>query len=167
MKKVDAICTHLIAIGSKAKDQKIDGDDVGPRIVIGWKMLDEVSPNQDQRHHVFKLYKLSLNLGGDLRIDITNWLGNSSDFNSFNIRKLLGKCCQLELTEFGLDSSKNFFSVAKVISGLELESVKIQNSELIYFTVGEPNQDLFINLPAELQSMICDSIEYKRIIGSR
>jgi hypothetical protein len=167
MKSFNAVCTHVIAVGTKEVSKlNCHPDDADPRIAIGWRVISDDNLGSKEISTFFKLYKLSIQLGSELRSDVVSWLGEVEDFKRFNIRKLLGKDCQLELTDNkGIPESS--FVVKRVVSGLNFESTKIPASELIYFTVGDPEQQLLKHLPFEVQQMIKNSMENKVSTGSK
>jgi hypothetical protein len=167
MKSVNAVCTHVIAVGTKDDtDLKCHSDDAGPRIAIGWRVFNDDNDGSKETTTFFKLYKLSIQADSALRSDVNSWLGIDEDFKRFNIRKLLGKDCQLELNDTIKGTSESTFSVNRVLSGLNFESTKFSASELIYFTAGDPEQQLLKQLPIEVQMMIKNSMEYRVSTGS-
>jgi hypothetical protein len=167
MKSFNAICTHIVAVGTK-EDTELNchPEDAGPRIAIGWRVFNDDNRGSKEKSTFFKLYKLSIQVDSELRSDVISWLGVDEDFKRFNIRKLLGKDCQLELFDTIKGTSESTFSVKRVVSGLQFESKKISASELIYFTAGDPEHQLLMHLPFEVQLMIENSMEHKVSTGS-
>ena len=167
MKSFNAICTHIIAVGTKEDtDINCHPKDVGPKIAIGWRVFNDDNRSSKEKSTFFKLYKLSIQVDSELRSDVISWFGVDEDFKRFNIRKLLGKDCQLELIDTIKGTSESTFSIKRVVSGLHFESKKIPPSELIYFTVGDPDRQLMMHLPFEVQLMIENSMQYKVSTGS-
>jgi hypothetical protein len=109
-------------------------------------------------------YTASLNQKAALRRDLESWRGvkfSDADLkNGFDLRKLLGATCYLNLIESKDGNYINVSSIMRLPKGMQMQH---QVNPSFYFSLDEFDQESFNKLSDKMKSLVEQSPEYKRI----
>lgn len=140
------------------------------KVRIGWELPEELKvfdpAKGEQPLVISKEYTLSMNEKANLRKDLKSWRGqdfSEDEAKSFDITKLLGKPCMLNIIHVNGKSDPS--KVYEQISGITAlpKSVKCpaQINKSMMLCYDNFDWDLFNSLPEFLQTKIKGSEEYQ------
>jgi hypothetical protein len=107
-----AVCVDVVDLGLQNTPW---GDK--PKVEIRWQ-VDEVNPRNGRRFELRKRYGLSLHEKATLRKDLECWRGRKfteAELEGFDLEKLLGKNCQLQVIHNLSDEGKTFDNVQALV----------------------------------------------------
>lgn len=162
-----ATCYEVIDLGTQAV-KTMDGERMKRQIWIGWETPHELM--EDGRPFVIgRKYTLSGHEKSSLRKDLESWRGkafSTEDFGSFQIEKLIGKSCFLNVvhTQNGDKTYANISSVAALPKGTA--SVEPVNAP-VYFSLDAEDfaATVLEGLSEYFQGVITSSPEYAALTG--
>ena len=107
-----AVCVDVIDLG-------VVDSQFGPRhkVRIVWQ-IGEISPDDHKRFEVRQMFTLSLNEKASLRKALETWRGKkftTDELKGFDLEKLLGANCQLQIIHNITDEGRTFSNVQAVI----------------------------------------------------
>jgi hypothetical protein len=159
-----ARCYRLIDLGTQKKiyNGVVKGE--GRKIRAVFELLGE-DRMQDGRPFVLsKTWLLSMYEGSSLRKDLTSWRGKSftqEEASSFDVSKLLGAYCMLNLVEEKGEDGKlrvNISSITPMVKGLPKPPGV---NEVEIFDLDNPDMRLFDTFSDNLKGIIQGSREWQ------
>lgn len=160
-----ARCYKMVDIGTQTTHSAKFGDKDVRQVILTWELLqdDDGKPVfMEDGKSVFsisKKYTLSMNKKANMRKDLDSWRGlpfTEAEANDFDITKLLGKFCKLQVTH-STTGDKTYSNVTTLMNTKkEAEGV----NELVSFSMDDPDMEVFNTLPSWLQDKIKESAEW-------
>lgn len=165
-----ATCFQVIDLGSQISpfaDEKGEHK-INRKVRFAWELPNALM-SDGRPFTIGKEYNFSSNEKSNLVADINAWRGKPftpAEFGAFDIEKLIGKSCFLQVTEA---TSKQGKLYAKVNAIMALPSGQ-QSTALINkptaFSLSTFDKATFESLPDYWRNMIASSPEYKSIAGN-
>jgi hypothetical protein len=163
-----ATCYQILDLGSQINDfGKADERKVQRQIRIVWELPNALM--EDGRPFTIgKTYTLSSFEGSNLVKDINAWRGKPftpAEFGAFDIEKLIGKSCLLQVTHPVSKAGKAYAKVNAIMalpSGQQ--SAKLINNTLT-FSLSTFDKTAFESLPDYWRNVISSSPEYRELVG--
>lgn len=172
-----ARCVDLIDLGTQqiefAGELKLQH-----KIQIQWEVLGEddagvplTYEGQDGQEHpmtIGKRYTLSLNEKAALRRDLAAWRGRdftAEELRAFDISKLLGAYCMLNVQHNESSNGKTYANVASItpLPSALAKNKPASTTPLRAFDIDNPDMAMFESLPEWLQDVIKKSQEWAAI----
>ena len=157
-----AICCEVIDLGLQRNETF---DKVQPKVLIGWELPDlQVEINGEMQPRIYtKQYTNSLNERATLRKDLVAWRGKQfteEEKRGFDVSKLLGVPCLLQIvhSKAGDRTYANLGGITKLPKNMERP---IPQMPQIRFDIDESPLSMLDDMPAWIQDIIKESIEYK------
>ena len=117
---------------------------------------------------VFKNYTLSWSEKGELRIDLQSWRGKAftqEELRHFNLKSVLGAWCMLNITERA-DQDGNIHAsvggITPVPSMIEQDGLPEPVNSNAFFTLNDPDMEIFANFSDSLKAKITASPEWEQ-----
>lgn len=159
-----ATLVRIVDIGTQTGEYK-GQETVRRQNILTWELPHE-KMEDGQPFIISKFYTASLGDKANLTKDLTSWFGkapNPAEYDSEGQRKLLGKHCQVVISERE-DSDKRVVS-AVVSLGKGTEMPKTPHNPLVYFSLDEFDAEVFDALSEGIQKMIMKSPEYEAVVN--
>lgn len=164
-----AVCFQIIDLGSQIsafKDAKGEHK-VNHKIRVGWELSNE-HMKDGRPFAVGKDYTLSSNDRSNLVSDINAWRGKpftTEEFGSFDISKLLGKACMLQVENTEKDGKIR--SKVKGVMAMPKGAVSpVAQNPMVKFDLSNFDQTVYDALPEWIRKIIASSPEYIELHGS-
>jgi len=155
-----ARCIGLTGIGTHESEYQ-GQKRLRSQIVIMWELPHE-NRQDGQPFIVSQWYTRSLSEKANLRQALVNWRGRdftSEELQAFELRNVLGKGCQVVLSENEKGKVK-VTGVAGMPKGVELPE---QRNDLKYFDVEEYDEGEFLALSDKMREIVAQSLEYQEL----
>lgn len=163
-----ATCYQILDLGSQINDfGKGDEKKVQRQVRIVWELPNALMDN-GLPFTIGKTYTLSSFEGSNLVKDINAWRGKPftiAEFGAFDIEKLIGKSCLLQVTHPISKAGKVY---AKVNAIMALPSGQLSASLInkpMTFSLSTFDKNAFEGLPEYWRNVISASPEYREIVG--
>jgi hypothetical protein len=160
-----AVCYRVIDLGTQEGSYKGKANKKH-LILISWELPDELM--QDGRPFtISKRYTLSSNKKSRLRGDLESWRGRAfddSEFGTFDIGKLIGAGCMLNVVHEDKDDSTyaNVATIMRLPKGTKAPAPK---NETLCFSLEAFDERDFDKLSDRIRETIMKSPEYKKAVG--
>lgn len=156
-----ARCYQLMTIGTQTVVFKGETK-LQKKVIIGWELLDDEAKMSDGKPFVIsKTYTHTLNERGNLYADLNAWRGKkftAEELEGFDLRKILGAYCQIQVLHTESDSGKTYANVNTILPYKGDKPAAI--NENIMFSIGNPDIAVFNALPDFLKRRIEFSQEW-------
>ncbi|WP_148028772.1 phage replication initiation protein, NGO0469 family [Burkholderia pseudomallei] len=163
-----ARCTGMWDIGTQ--NGFLDcGHTVARRLILSFEVVDQFHTRWGTPLGIWWRYNASLHRKSRLRQDIEGWLDCDLDEQgrkSFELPSLLGKPCQLVIGR-GASSVNPRATVEQILPVPANARMPEAMNDLLYFSLDNPDMDMFERLPHGIQNMIAASPEWQAIKQSR
>lgn len=160
-----ATCYQVIDLGSQISE--FNGEKkIHRKVRISWELSSELMKD-GRPFSVNKTYNLSSNDKSSLVIDINAWRGKpftTEEFGSFDLTKLLGKSCMLQVM-YNESKGKTYANVKAVMALPKGQASTPLTNPAVGFSLGDFNQSVFDGLTDYLKQMIMASPEFKELKG--
>jgi len=160
----NATLIRIVDIGTQVSEYK-GQETVRRQNILTWELPHE-KMDDGQPFIISKFYTASLGEKANLTKDLTSWFGkapNPKDYDSAGQRALLGKHCQVVVSQRE-DSDKRVVStVVGLAKGTDMP--KTPHNPLVYFSLDEFDEEVFGNLSEGIQKIIMKSPEYEAIVN--
>jgi hypothetical protein len=162
-----AVCFRIIDLGTQKTTYKgVEGK--AHQVLISWELHDDETKGDDVKPMIVqRAYTWSMSPKANLRKTLESWRGapfTEADFGVFDISKLLGAGCLINLThsESNGTTYANITSVSKLPKGM---SVGKPVNEMICLGLTEDTFDraVFDKLSEKLQAKISETDEYQEV----
>lgn len=160
-----ARCYKIVDLGTQQED--FQGNAITRRkIVVSWELhKDGVRMSDGRPFAISKTYTLSLSEKANLRHDLEAWRGTPFKEEElqegFDIEKLLGKKCTLQLTE-KVSKSGNKYMIVNSIMQSDGDVPNLENPKFI-FDLENFDQENFDKLSDYYKQQIMESPEYMEL----
>lgn len=163
-----AICYQMIEIGTE--EREYNGEKKNAYMVrIVWELCNEkkvFNPEKgEQPFSIGKDYTLSMHEKATLRHDLQSWRGKAftdEEASSFDITKLLGKPCMLNVIHKTSKTGNNYSTIAGVTAVPKGMPVAAQVNPSFVFSYDQWDDQKFAALPEWLRKRIESTPEFKR-----
>lgn len=163
-----ARCYQMIEIGTEEIEYNGDKKSVH-RVRIVWELPNEkkvFNPEKgEQPFSIGKDYTLSMHEKATLRHDLQSWRGKAftdDEANSFDITKLLGKPCMLNVIHETSKSGNNYAKIAGVTAVPKGMTVPDQVNESFMLSYEDWDDKKFAALPEWLKQRIEKTPQFKK-----
>ena len=161
-----ARCYQMIYMGT-IKENIMGKEMEMKKVFLTWELPTELEvfkeENGEQPHVVSKEFTLSMNEKANLRHSLQSWRGKNftdEEAKSFDITKLIGAPCQLNLIHKATKVGKMRIEIAAITPLAKGQKCPIQINESVVFSVQQPDWDVFAKLSSFIQEKIKKSTEY-------
>lgn len=162
-----AICYQMIEIGTE--EGEYNGEvKKSYKVRIVWELCNEkkvFNPEKgEQPYSIGKDYTLSMHEKATLRHDLQSWRGKAftdEEANGFDITKLLGKPCMLNVIHKTSKTGNNYATIAGVTAVPKGMPVPAQSNPSFVFSYDEWSDQKFAALPEWLKNRISVTPEFK------
>ncbi len=169
-----ARCYRIVDLGSQKSEYQGRIKQLR-KIMIGWEIHGEAEDGtpllteKGEPMAIFKNYTHSWGDNSNLRKDLQSWRGKpwtDAEANGFDIERLLGQWCMLNVIHRPGQNSKiyaNVDSVTPVHPIIKQRGFPEGFNEVQVFNLDEPNWELFETFSQGLKTKIQNSPEYKAL----
>lgn len=163
-----ARCFQMVEIGTVT--DHLQFTTTVKKVRIGWELPEELKVFDKDRGEeplmISKEFTLSMNPKANLRKMLASWRGkdfNETEAKSFDITKLLGKPCMLNIIHKNgvADPTKVYEAIAGITPLPKSVKCPEQINETVLLTFDEWNDTTFKSLPEFLQTRIISSSEFQ------
>lgn len=136
------------------------------KIMLVWELPEELIPDGELAGQPFAVsgwYTLSLGEKANLRKDLESWRGKSftsDELAGFNISKLLGATCLLNLVHNTVDD-KTYVNISSIMKMPKTMECPASINDLVIFDIDEFDEEVFETFSDNLKAKIKESKEYK------
>ncbi len=158
-----AICIKIVDIGTQENEWKGEKN-YRRQNIITWELPNET--REDGKPYIIsKFYTASLGDKATLTKDLTTWLGKPPT-RPFDPKQLLGKACQVVVTEREGSDKHVVSSVSSLTKGVSIP--KKPHNPTVYLSLepDEFDQEVFDSLSDGVKGFILKSPEYATIVGT-
>jgi hypothetical protein len=146
------------------------------KIQLTWEVLGEdengvpmTTDGPDGKEHplqISKRYTLSLNEKAGMRRDLAAWRGrdfNAEELAAFDVSKLLGAYCMLNVQHDESPNGKTYANVASItpLPSALAKAKPASDTKPVQFDIDAFDQKVFDSLPEFTQKAIRESVEFK------
>ncbi len=163
-----ARCYQMIEIGTEEVEYNGDKKQVH-RVRIVWELPNEkkvFNPDKgEQSFSIGKDYTLSMHEKATLRHDLQSWRGKAftdEEANSFDITKLLGKPCMLNVIHEQSKNGNNYAKIAGVTAVPKGMPIPDQVNESFMLSFEDWDDNKFSTLPDWLKQRIEKTPQFKK-----
>lgn len=159
-----ARCYRLIDLGTQPKSYQGKPTGEARKIMASWELLGEDRMDDGKPFTISKSWFLSMHEKAALRKDLESWRGKSfttEEENSFDVAKLLGAYCLLNVVEEAGQDGSNYTKI-KAITPLIKGMPKPDpvNANFI-FDADEPDMAAYEKFSDKMKELISGSREWK------
>lgn len=164
-----ARCIALIDLGTQ--EVNFQGDiKLQHKALVKWEVLgvdDADKPLVDDEGRpltISKRYTMSLSTKARLRADLAAWRGRdftADELKAFDVSKLLGAYCMLNVQHKDADGGKTYANVASITPLPRAVPKPTGVHELVRFDLDEPDVAVFESFHEKLREIIAASVEWK------
>lgn len=173
-----AVCYQVIDLGTQTTEWSGVKKDQH-KVQISWEIPEERITTEDGREFPMSIhnrYTLSSHPEANLRKHLESWRGRSftdeeldpDNPNGFDIKNLLGKACQINVTH-NHKGDRTYANIASIVPKPKGVTDPTAENTMIYFAMDRPDQfdrEVFNLLPEWLQDVIKKSPQYQHANGS-
>jgi hypothetical protein len=156
-----ARCFKVIDLGTQAVSWNNETK-YQPKLMLTWEILDDNVKMKDGRPFATsKTYTASLNEKSTLYQDLVKWRGqafSNEELLGFDISKLLGAYCTLQIIHNTGDNGKTYANIAGIMKTKERPAGINQE---VMFDINNPDMQVFNDLSDYLKDKIRSSQEWK------
>lgn len=166
-----AVCYRIVDMGTQPQRYKGQESDPKHVVLISWELHDEeCMTDEGKPMTMHRRFTWSMSPKANLRKTLEAWRGKpfvESDFDTFDIRNLLGVGCLLQVTHTEKEGNTyaNVGAVVKMAKGMQAPE-PVNNLECFWLSEELFDQELFDNLSEKMQEAIKGSPEYQEIVGA-
>lgn len=133
--------------------------------ILTWELPLELM-DDGQPYIISKFYTASVGEKANLTKDLTNWLGKApkAPFTLDDQKALLGKACQVIVSEKEGTGKKSVSSVAPLPKGVTLP--KDTHNPIVFFSLDAYDSEVYESLGNGIKGMIAKSPEYIDLISN-
>lgn len=132
---------------------------ISRQALVTWELPDELMED-GQPFSISKFYNQSLHEKSVFSQHYVSWFGKSPDPATFDPKELLGKSCQVIISQ---RKDKN---VVANLAPLKAKDIpKSIHNPLVYFDLDNFDQEVFDSMTARMQAIIAKSPEYRKAVG--
>lgn len=166
-----ARCYRLVDLGTQAKEWKGQVNRMR-QIMLGWEIHGDgedgtpLLTDEGKPLALFKNYSFSFGENSNLRKDILSWLGPNQDTSRFDLEKILGQWCMVNVVHREGQNGKTYANVDKVTPvpfALRKAGFPEGVNDIQLFRLAEPDWELYETFSNGLKAKIEMSPEYKAI----
>lgn len=158
---------QVIDLGTQINDYNPADKKIQRQVMFTWE-LPNTKMKDGRPFSINKTYTLSSHEKANLVNDINAWRGRAftpAEFGAFDIEKLIGKSCFLQVIEKTSKKGKVYSKVGAIMAlPAGQQSIVLINKPLA-FSLANFNQEIFNSIPEYWRTMIAASPEYREIIG--
>lgn len=159
-----AVCTKIIDVGTQTEEY--NGEISSARkLIIMWEIDSDERMSDGRAFAVSKWYTASLTQSANLRKLLVSWFGKAPDTPSFDIGKLLGRGCQIQIVHKADkttgDVRAHVAAVMPLAKGMKAPAPSIAP---FMFSLDSFDEDAFSALTDFQKKKVAASPEYKAII---
>jgi hypothetical protein len=165
-----AVCSRIVDMGTQPTNYKGKAG-TAHQVLITWELHgDETTENDGSPMIAQRAYTWSMSPKANLRKMLESWRGKAfeeSDFDTFDIAKLLGAPCLINLTHSTSDGTTyaNITTVAKLPKGMAAPT--LSNGKVCVWLKSDLfDKAAFSDLSDKLQDKIKASPEYQELMGT-
>lgn len=165
-----AVCYRIIDLGTQPQTYKGQPSEPKHVVMISWELHDEDTMMSDGRPMTaHRRFTWSMSPKANLRKTLEAWRGKpfqDSDFDTFDIRNLLGVGCLVQITHREREGNTyaNVGAVVKMAKGMHTPEPK-NALECLWLSPDLFDQELFDNLSEKMQETIKQAPEYEEIVS--
>ncbi len=165
-----AVCVGLADVGTQYSE-KFNTDH--RKVVVTWELpdltkieLDRDGKKESLPRHVSRRFTMSLNEKANLRHMLESWRGRKftdAELTGFDIGKLLGIACQLQVMHETTSTGRTFADVANVLPAARGVEVKAETPPTLFSVNDLTAPELPAGLPEWLGKLVMESREWERL----
>jgi hypothetical protein len=159
-----ARCIRVVDLGTQKGEWK-GKPKLSRKGYIGWELLGAQRMEDGRPFIVLKWYTLSLSERAQLRADLESWRGlafTAADLEGFDLSKLLGKPCMLNLIKSDDGKYTNIKSIAQLPAGIVCPE---SENKPYMFSLDEFDETVFDQLSDNIKETVRQSPEYQKLMG--
>jgi hypothetical protein len=165
-----ATCYQIVDLGSQISPFTDDKGEhkVSRKIRIVWELPNALMAD-GRPFTIGKEYTFSSSEKSNLVTDINAWRGKPftpAEFGAFDIEKLIGKSCFLQVTDATSKQGKPYTKVNAIMALPSGQSSTPLINKPLAFSLSTFDKATFESLPDYWRNMIAASPEYKQITGN-
>lgn len=160
-----AVCFQVIDLGTQqvewsgqVKKQR--------KIILGWELPNE-KMDDGQPFMISSRYTFSSFERAKLMLHLNSWRGRpftDEEYGSFEMENLIGKGCFLNLIhEPSKDGSRTYCNIASIAALPKGTKTPELTNQPVYFSLDEPDEAVWHELPEWMQEIISRSPEYQAL----
>lgn len=151
-----ARCFKLVDMGLQKKTYQGESKGEQQKIMVSWELLGDERTADGEPFVHSEFYWMTLGEKAKLRRDIEAWRGktlNDEEAQAFDLSRLLGAYCQLNLVE-QKEGDKTYINLASIVPLPKAMPKPEGVNEIVTFDMDAPNMEIFETFSDKMKEML-------------